>query len=153
MTYKQYKKALAVCEELYNNERSHINKLKEFNRMQLRYRKISEKEYNEEKERLDVILTNATGRYDRYRERVKMHFAMQDAPAKVGDIIWTAQLCMRVEQIKLAAFDFPMLKYFGTQLTLRGIPKAQQKKFPEGGIYQKSIKSVNGVPYEYKVKE
>jgi hypothetical protein len=153
MTYKQYKKALAVCEELYDNERSHINKLKEFNRMRWRNGKISEKEYNDEKERLDAILTNATGRNDRYRERVKMHFAMQDAPAKVGDIIWTSQLCMRVEQIKLAAFDFPMLKYFGVQLTLKGVPSKIQKEYPQGGIYQKNITSVNGEPYIYKARE
>ena len=153
MTYKQYQKALAVCKGLFNDECSRIRTLCVFNERMWRNGKISEKEYNDEKERLNSIRSKASDRYFRYCDRVKMHFAMQDAPAKVGDIIWTAQLCMRVEQIKLAAFDFPMLKYFGTQLTLRGIPKAQQKKYPEGGIYQKSIKSVNGVPYEYKVKE
>jgi hypothetical protein len=46
-----------------------------------------------------------------------------------------------------------MLKYFGVQLTLKGVPSKIQKEYPNGGIYQKDITSVNGDVYTYKVRE
>jgi hypothetical protein len=92
-------------------------------------------------------------KYAHSKERLKMNFAKQDAPAKIGDIIWSGQKVLRVEDIRLASFEYPMLKYFGTQLTIKGLPCKNQKKHPEGGIYQKDISSVNGFPYHYKTRE
>lgn len=92
-------------------------------------------------------------RYAHSKERLKMNFAKQDAPAKIGDIIWSGQKVLRVEDIRLASFDYPMLKYFGTQLTIKGTPCKNQKKHPEGGIYQKDISSVNGFVYHYKTRD
>lgn len=153
MTYKKYQKALAICKNLYTEECEHVKKLKLFNKKRWSEGKVTFEEYTKESERLDDILKRATDRYDRYVERLKMHFAMQDAPAKVGDILWSGNRIIRGEQIKLSAFDFPMLKYFGVQLTTKGLPYVNQKKYPDGGIYQKNVTSVNGVPYTYKVRE
>ena len=153
MDYKDFKKALKEIGAKYERERKalydEISKIK----WHVEHSKISDKEAFEKTQKLYGILDGLKGREKRSIERLKMNFAKQDAPAKIGDIIWSGQKVLRVEDIRLASFDYPMLKYFGTQLTIKGMPCKNQKKHPEGGIYQKDISSVNGFPYHYKTRE
>ena len=157
MDYKEYKKALKEIEAKYERERralyDEISKIK----WQAEHSKISDKEAFEKTQKLYGILDGLKGREKRSIERLKMNFANQDAPAKVGDLIWAntkqGTKLLKVTEIHIAAFDYPMLKYFGVQLTLKGVPSKIQKEYPNGGIYQKDITSVNGEVYTYKVRE
>ena len=154
MTYDSYKKALGNISKKYDHEiDALLDEINELDAM-LEKKQIDKKEHFEETKRLSYILDGARGRCKRSIERLKLNYAKQDAPAKIGDIIWgvckgTTKV-MRVEEIRLASFEYPMLKYFGKQLTLYGLPCKCQLQSPRGGIYQKDITSVNGVPYIYK---
>jgi predicted DNA-binding protein YlxM (UPF0122 family) len=157
MVYKDFKKALKEIAAKYERERKalydQISKIK----WQAEHSKISDKEAFEKMQKLYGILDGLKGREKRSIERLKMNFANQDAPVKVGDLIWAntkqGTKLLKVTEIHIAAFDYPMLKYFGMQLTLKGVPSKIQKEYPNGGIYQKDITSVNGEVYTYKVRE
>jgi len=154
MTYQEFKKSLAAIDKKYNSRRKEVaDKIQEMEAKALKEGRITptdEKEltnlYNEAE-----FLKN---KHDRSIERLKMNFATQNSTIQTGDIIW-AQVkgitkVMKVQYRKLSAFDYPMLKFFGTQLTMRGLPAKVQKPYPQGGIYEKDITSINGEPYEYK---
>ena len=153
MTYKDYLKAakeIDQCRErnwnrIYGEITDIQNKIDK--------RTIGEKAGKEQINKLYSTWDGIKNKYAHSKERLKMNFARQDAPAKIGDIIWSGQKVLRVEDIRLASFDYPMLKYFGTQLTIKGTPCKNQKKHPEGGIYQKDISSVNGFVYHYKTRD
>ena len=153
MQYKDYKKALKAIEKKYDSE---INKLQsdiDDVRLLRDKRQISDKEAWDREMKLAEILDQVKNKGKRSIERLKMNFVRQNAPAKIGDIIWTTSKVMRVTDVRLAAFEYPMIKYFGLQLTTRGIPCKVQKEYPLGGIYQKDIISVNGEPYIYKQQD
>ena len=153
MTYKEYKVALRNIDSKYTKERERL--------LALIY-KIEEKKQKGfvlteiekiELDRLYKILEYVKNRGHRSVERLKFNFATQDTTAKVGDIIWAGQRVLKVTEISLASFEYPMLKYFGKQLTMKGLPCKNQKEYPQGGIYQKDITSINGDPYIYNVRE
>ena len=156
MTYKEYLKALKHIDACQKNEFERLqDEMKKVQQLKEK-RKISEKEAFERDHRLAEILDKAKNRYAFKTERLKMNFARQNIEVKTGDIIW-AQIkgttrVIRVEEIRLAAFEYPMLKLFGTQLTLYGQPCKHQLFHPKGGIYQKDITSINGEPYTYSAK-
>ena len=157
MDYKDFKKALKEIGAKYERERRALyDEIKKIEWM-VEHSKISEKETFEKTQKLYGILDGLKGREKRSIERLKMNFANQDAPAKVGDLIWAntkqGTKLLKVTEIHIAAFDYPMLKYFGVQLTLKGVPSKIQKEYPNGGIYQKDVTSVNGEVYTYKVRE
>lgn len=152
MTYKEYRKALKAIEKKYDGEmKKREADIDEVRRLKER-KIISEKEALDREMKLAALLDSAKNRGKRSIDRLKMNFARQDAPAKIGDLIWAKGTLMKVEDIRLAAFEYPMLKYFGVQLTMYGLPKKVQLKHPCGGIYQKDITSVNGEAYTYKVR-
>lgn len=150
MNYKDYLKARALIARKYGKEREEIQSRIDKARKQLDKGTITKRDFDEKERIANRVLDEIAEREGRSIDRLKMHYAAQDAPAKVNDIIWAGTKCMKVERIKLAAFDYPMLKYYGTLLTNQGLPRKQNA---DGHIYQKDIKSVNGVAYVYKVKE
>ena len=156
MTYKQYQKALAEINKRHAQEVARNDSLIADIEKRLKRREIDEKQAQEERFKVYDIINTQKTRFDRWTVRLKTNFANQDTNIKVGDIIWAdtkrGARVLRVTDIKLATFDYPMLKVFGVQLTLYGIPCKIQQKHPKGGIYQKDITSINGEPYEYKVK-
>lgn len=153
MTYKEYRKALKAIEKKYDGEMKNLQAdIDEVRRLR-ELKKISEQEAWDREMKLASILDSVKNRCKRSIERLKMNFARQDAPAGIGDLVWAKGTLLKVEEIKLAAFEYPMLKYFGLQLSLYGLPKKVQLKHPRGGIYQKDITSVNGEAYTYKVRE
>lgn len=158
MTYKEFKKNLADIEKEYDRKRGYV--LDEIDKIEraLKREEISEDEAFEQEQKQYSILEMLKGREKRSVERLKMNFARQDAPAKIGDIIWAftkqGTKLLKVTDIRLASFEYPMLKYFGIQMkVLTGLPAKVQKQFPNGGIFQKDITSVNGEPYTFKVRE
>lgn len=158
MNYKEFKKNLSNLEKKYKQEKSALYDEIKMIALRLERKKISDEEAKRETDRLYDILDKANGREKRSVEKLKMNFARQDAPAKIGDIIWASTKqgtkLLKVTEIKLAAFEYPMLKYFGIQMkVLTGLPQTTQKQYPNGGIYQKDITSVNGEAYKYKVRE
>ena len=157
MNYKEFKKALAtICKKHESEQQKLYEQIEDVKRM-FEQRKISEKEAWEREMKLASIIDSSKNREKLSTERLKMNFAKQDAPAEIGDIIWAtvkgSTRVMKVTEIRLAAFDYPMIKYFGVQLTLHGVPAKVQKVAPFGGIYQKDIISVNGEVYIYKTRE
>lgn len=150
MEYKEYKKYVLDIEHSYE-VRMNANKDK-IEEVEKRAKKgdISQEEAKTQLQYLYSILDLLRSKRNRSIEKLKMRFANQDKIVKEGDIIWAGKKILRVEMIKLASFDYPMLKYFGTQLTIYGLPCKEQKKHPEGGIYQKDITSINGIPYKYE---
>ena len=155
MNYKEYQKALKAIDKKYNGKRKAVYDLiQKIEHQALKDGRI----YPDDKKRLDDLYKEAEFLKDkqgRSIERLKMNFISENAKVKTGDIIWAVKKgttkVMRVEYAKLSAFEYPMLKYFGTQLTLYGQPCKKQLEHPKGGIYEKDITSINGEPFEYKI--
>ena len=157
MTYKEFRNALTEMEAKYRRNVERINEsIKDWEERWER-KEVDEKTATAEIDKLYDEFEYLKNRNARKVEQLKMNFAKQDAPAEIGDIIWAtvkgSTKVMKVTEIRLAAFTYPMLKYFGVQLTMRGVPAKVQKVAPQGGIYQKDVHSVNGEPYEYKARE
>lgn len=156
MTYKQYQKALSEINKRRKSEITRNESLIDDIENRLKRGYIDKKQAQEQRFKVYDIMNIQKKRFDLWTFRLKTNFANQDTNIKVGDIIWAetkrGTRVLRVTDIKLAAFDYPMLKVFGVQLTLYGIPCKIQQKHPKGGIYQKDITSINGEPYSYKVK-
>ena len=156
MKYKQYQKALAEINKRHAQEVARNDLLIADIEKRLKRREIDEKQAQEERFKVYDIMNTQKKRFERWMVRLKTNFANQDTNIKVGDIIWAdtkrGARVLRVTDIKLAAFDYPMLKLFGTQLTLYGQPYKKQLQQPKGGIYQKDITSINGEPYTYKTR-
>ena len=88
MDYKDFKKALKEIGAKYERERRALyDEIKKIEWM-VEHSKISDKEAFEKTQKLYGILDGLKGREKRSIERLKMNFANQDAPAKVGDLIW-----------------------------------------------------------------
>ena len=156
MTYKEYQKALAAIDKSAKTELNRLNEQMEEVRRLKEKKLISEREAWERDQRLAEIFDKAKNRHYLKVEHLKMDFARQDIDIKIGDIIWAktnqGTKVLKVTEIKMAAFDYPMLKFFGIQLTIWGLPAKVQKPQPRGGIYQKDITSINGEPYIYKTR-
>lgn len=154
MTYKQYQKALAEINKRHADMDAKNNALLAVIEKRLERRELDEKQANEQRFKIYDIMNIQKTRFERWTLHLKMNFANQGTNIKVGDIIWAkvkgSTKVMRVTEIKMAAFDYPMMKLFGIQLTLYGIPCQKQSEHPKGGIYQKDITSINGEPYIYK---
>lgn len=157
MNYKEFKKNLRDLTLKYQREREKVNDM--IKNVQNEHERgiISDHEEKEQEKKLYGILDTLKSKEKRSVERLKMNFAMQDNPVEIGDIIWAQSKngtkVMKVTEIRLAAFEYPMLKYFGIQLTLKGMPAKTQKQYPSGGIYQKDVVSVKGEAYTYKVRD
>ena len=156
MTYKEYQKALKAIEKKHEADMDKLHAEIYEVRNLAQQHKISKEEAWDKEMKLAASIDFLKNHGKRSIERLKMNFARQDAPAWIGDIIWAmvkgSTKVMKVTDVRVAAFDYPMLKFFGIQLTVKGIPAKVQKEPPLGGIYQKDITSVNGEPYTYKTK-
>lgn len=154
MTYKEYIKATIAINKKYTAKRKavadEIQKMEDIAMKSGRITPADEKQLTKLYEEAEYL----KNKHGRSVERLKMNFASQNTTIQQGDIIW-AQVkgvtrVMKVQYRKLSAFDYPMLKFFGIQLTMRGLPAKVQKPYPQGGIYDKDITSINGEPYEHK---
>lgn len=157
MTYKEFQESMVAMELKYQRDQDRIfESIREWGR-KLGDQEVDEDEAKDAIDKLYAELEFLKNRNTRKTEQLKMNFARQDAPADIGDIIWAStskgMKVMKVTEIRLAAFAYPMLKYFGVQLNMKGLPNKVQKVAPQGGIYQTDIYSVNGEPYEYKSRE
>lgn len=157
MTYKEFNDNMVAMELKYQRDQDRV-----FASIHEWECKRDEKEVDEETAKTSIDNLYAEfeyfkNRHARKTEQLKMNFAKQDAPAEIGDIIWATTpkgtKVMKVTEIRLASFSYPMLKYFGVLLNMKGLPNKVQYEQPRGGIYQKDIHSVNGEPYEYKSRE
>ena len=157
MTYQEFKQSLAAIDKKYTSKRKVV--VEELQKMEAKALKEGRISPNDEKHLTELYkkAEYLKNKHARSIERLKMNFATQDTKVKQGDIIWAMvkgiTKVMKVEYRKLSAFDYPMLKFFGTQLTVKGNPAKVQKAYPQGGIYEKDITSINGVPYKYKAHE
>lgn len=156
MTYSEYKKALAQLLKSAKAELDNLREQMDEVQRQKEARMLTEKEAWERDQHLAEIYDKAKNRHARAAEHLKMEFARQDAPIEIGNIVWAkvkgSTKVLRVTEVRMAAFDYPMLKVFGIQLTMYGQPYQKQKEPPHGGIYQKDIISINGEPYTYKTR-
>jgi ribosomal protein S12 len=105
--------------------------------------------------KMNEQISNIRNRAIIQHDRIKKEYAMQNSPADVGDVI-EAEIriskpnsgireiirLMRVERIEVAAFEEPMLTYYGTYIKEDGTPYARQMNVP---IYQKDITSVKSI--------
>ena len=103
--------------------------------------------------RMKEQIAGIHGRALRAADKLKKEYAMQNAPADIGDVIGTEikiqrkngvqghiYRLMRVDRIEVAAFEVPSLVYYGTYLKADGkTPVAKQMMIP---IYQKDITKV-----------
>lgn len=103
--------------------------------------------------RMKEQISGIHGRALRAADKLKKEYAMQNAPADIGDVISTEiniqrkngtmghiYRLMRVERIEVAAFEVPSLVYYGTYLKMDGkTPVAKQIMIP---IHQKDITKV-----------
>ena len=103
--------------------------------------------------RMKEQISGIRGRAVRAADKLKKEYAMQNAPADIGDVISTEIniqrkngvmghifRMMRVERIEVAAFEEPSLVYYGTYLKSDGkTPVAKQMMVP---IHQKDITKV-----------
>lgn len=153
MTYKEYQQALRKIEKKYADEKKVAEDFLKKHERLFHKGQITKEEFKKEESKADKAKENARNKASRSIEKLKINFAKENCPIKEGDIIWTDKLVMRVEKIGLAKFDFPMLKFFGLQLSKKGIPNKNQKEYPEGGIYQKDVISINGNVYEYETNK
>lgn len=157
MIYQEFKASLAAIDQKYTEKRKAV--AEELHKMEAKALKEGRISPNDEKHLTELYkeAEYLKNKHARSIERLKMNFAAQNSTIQTGDIIW-AQVkgitkVMKVQYRKLSAFDYPMLKFFGTQLTMRGLPAKVQKPYPQGGIYEKDITSINGEPYEYKAHD
>ena len=103
--------------------------------------------------RMKEQISGIHGRALRAADKLKKEYAMQNAPADIGDVISTeikvhrknsitghVYRLMRVERIEVAAFEVPSLVYYGTYLKMDGkTPVAKQMMIP---IHEKDITKV-----------
>ena len=103
--------------------------------------------------RMKEQIAGIHGRALRAADKLKKEYAMQNAPADIGDVISTEikiqrkngvqghiYRLMRVDRIEVAAFEEPSLVYYGTYLKSDGkTPVAKQMMVP---IHQKDITKV-----------
>ena len=143
MTYQEFKQSLAAIDQKYTAKRKAV--AEELQKMEVKALKEGRIAPNDEKHLTELY---------KEAEYLKNKHARSIERLKQGDIIWAMvkgiTKVMKVEYRKLSAFDYPMLKFFGIQLTVKGNPAKVQKTYPQGGIYEKDITSINGEPFEYK---
>ena len=103
--------------------------------------------------RMKEQISGIHGRALRAADKLKKEYAMQNAPADIGDVISTEiniqrkngtmghiYRMMRVDRIEVAAFEVPSLVYYGTYLKMDGkTPVAKPMMIP---IHQKDITKV-----------
>lgn len=90
--------------------------------------------------------------YDEYQEKVfllKLRFAEENNPCKVGDVVTDHQTTIRVEKWELASGsgNVPYLLYTGVVLTKSGSESKRQKS---NYIYQSNIRTINGKEYAFR---
>lgn len=80
---------------------------------------------------------------------LRKQYAIEHNPVKVGDIVTDHYHTIRVERMSLYGGPIPYMKYCGTELTKKGVPKKRQP-MTDYPIFQRNVQSINGEPYKYK---
>ncbi len=146
MTYKQLQQQIAASDKKFAEMESMLqNKID----IEMKSRLPDRTSVLRMKEQISGI----HGRALRAADKLKKEYAMQNAPADIGDVISTeikvhrkngitghVYRLMRVERIEVAAFEVPSLVYYGTYLKMDGkTPVDKQMMIP---IHQKDITKV-----------
>ena len=85
------------------------------------------------------------------QEALRIQFAQEHNPVKVGDIVTDYYHTIRVENMSVHNFPFPRMCYTGIVITKKGVP-AKRQPCPCEPVFQDNIEAINGQPYSYKFK-
>lgn len=142
MTLEDYRRRLAAAEQKFAEIEALIVEKIEAEQMKLKPDKFTLLKLNSQ---LRTCIQRATSKID----SIKRDYAMEQAPAAVGDTIEgivrlqgqdrryrERLLLMRVEEIQVADTDPPQMRYYGTYLRADGVPYKRQLVEP---IYQNDI--------------
>lgn len=89
---------------------------------------------------------------DDKKTALRIQFAKEHNPVKVGDIVTDHYHTIRVEQMSVYGNPFPYMRYTGIAMTKKGVP-AKRQPVPREPVYQNNIEFINGQPYSYEVKD
>ena len=87
--------------------------------------------------------------YDDKKSELREQYAIEHNPVKVGDIVTDHYHTIRVEEMSVYGHPIPAMRYTGTELTQKGVPKKHQPWKPNP-VFQHSIRIINEKPYKYK---
>lgn len=82
---------------------------------------------------------------------LRIQFAKEHNPVKVGDIVTDHYHTIRVENMVVYGANIPYMRYTGTAMTKKGVPAKRQPCPPEP-VFQCNIEAINGQPYTDEFK-
>ena len=88
---------------------------------------------------------------DDKKSALRIQFAKEHNPVKVGDIVTDHYHTIRVENMSIYGYPVPHMRYTGIAVTKKGVPSKRQPTHREP-VYQQNIKAINGQPYTYEFK-
>lgn len=104
--------------------------------------------YEELKERIMALQRECNDK----ASALKKQYAMEHNPVKVGDTFTDHFHTIKVERISVYGYPRLCMKYQGTELTKKGLPKKYQP-IPDNPVYQCNLKFINGRPYKFEEDE
>jgi hypothetical protein len=82
---------------------------------------------------------------------LRLQFAQEHNPVKVGDIVTDHYHTIRVENMNVYGHPIPYMFYTGIVMTKKGVPSKRQP-WSHDPVFQYNIKAINGQPYSYEFK-
>jgi hypothetical protein len=82
---------------------------------------------------------------------LRIQFALEHNPVKVGDIVTDHYHTIRVENMSFCGYPIPHMRYTGIAMTKKGVP-AKRQPSPREPVFQGNIETINGKPYTYEFK-
>ena len=89
---------------------------------------------------------------DDKKTALRIQFALEHNPVKVGDIVADHSRTIRVEKMSVFGHPIPFMIYTGITMTKKGVP-AKRQPIPREQVCQCNIKTINGEPYSYEFKD
>ena len=83
---------------------------------------------------------------------LRIQFAKEHNPVKVGDIVTDHYHTIRVENMCVYGKPIPYMRYTGIAMTKKGVP-AKRQPCPHEPVFQYNIEAINGQPYSYEFKK
>lgn len=83
---------------------------------------------------------------------LRIQFAQEHNPVKVGDIVTDHYHTIRVENMSVYGHPIPYMRYTGIAMTKKGVP-AKRQPCPREPVFQSNIEAINGQPYSYEFKD
>ena len=80
---------------------------------------------------------------------LRKQYAIERNPVKVGDIVTDHYHTIRVDEMSVYGHPIPAMRYTGTEMTQKGVPKKHQP-FEPNPVFQHSIRIINSKPYKYE---